>query len=125
MFQVKVKVSNPKNSSLSFEGAFWVDSGALYSVIPEDRLHHIQVQPIDQRTVIMADGRKDTRAFGACDMDLEGFKGPLPCPVIFGPKDSLLLLGATALESFGVDVDPRQKCLVPILTVLGGFLASK
>ena len=39
-------------------------------------------------------------------------------------KDSLFLLGATALENFGVEVDPIQKTLKPILAVIGGFLAS-
>jgi hypothetical protein len=35
-----------------------------------------------------------------------------------------LLLGATALENFGVEVDPINKRLKPILAVIGGFLAS-
>ena len=35
-----------------------------------------------------------------------------------------LLIGATALENFGVEVDPIQKRLKPILAVIGGFLAS-
>jgi hypothetical protein len=36
----------------------------------------------------------------------------------------LLLVGATALENFGVEVDPVQKRLKPILAVIGGFRAS-
>jgi hypothetical protein len=35
-----------------------------------------------------------------------------------------LLLGATALENFGVEADPINKQLKPILGVIGGFLAS-
>ena len=46
------------------------------------------------------------------------------CPVIFAPKGSLFLLGATALENFGVDADPIQKRLEPVPTIIGGFLAS-
>jgi len=45
--------------------------------------------------------------------------------VIFAPKGSLFLLGATALENFGVDADPIQKKLKPILAIIGGFLASQ
>ena len=44
--------------------------------------------------------------------------------MIFAPKGSLLLLGATALENFGVEADPIEKKLKPILAVIGGFLAS-
>jgi hypothetical protein len=38
----------------------------------------------------------------------------LTCPLIFGPTGSLYLLGATALETFGVDADPVGKRLKPI-----------
>jgi hypothetical protein len=49
----------------------------------------------------------------------------LTCPVVFAPKGSLYLLGATALENFGVDADPTTKRLKPILAIIGGFLASR
>jgi hypothetical protein len=44
---------------------------------------------------------------------------------VFGPPGSLYLLGATALETFGVDVDPVGKKLKPLAAVIGGFLASR
>jgi len=37
----------------------------------------------------------------------------------------LYLLGATALEIFGVDADPTTRKLKPILAIIGGFLASR
>jgi len=54
----------------------------------------------------------------------------LTCPLIFGssrsgPSGSLYLLGATALETFGVDADPVGKRLKPIAAVIGGFLARR
>jgi hypothetical protein len=42
--------------------------------------------------------------------------------VIFEPKGSLFSLGATALENFGVEVDPIQEKLKPILAIIVGFL---
>ena len=66
----------------------------------------------------------DTRLFGSCDLQIEGLEGGVPCPIIFEPKGSLFLLGATALENFGVQADPVQKTLKPVLAVIGGFLAS-
>ncbi|RJP32411.1 MAG: hypothetical protein C4527_06135 [Candidatus Omnitrophota bacterium] len=124
LFQKKVKVSNSKNPDRFFEGEFWVDTGALYSFIPENELQKIVVMPTSKRNLILADGRQDTRLLGFCDFQIEGLEGGIPCPVIFVPKDSLLLLGATALENFGVEVDPIRKILKPILAVIGGFLAS-
>jgi hypothetical protein len=74
--------------------------------------------------LILADGRQDTRHLGFCDFQIEGLEGTVPCPVIFAPEGSLLPLGATALENFGVGADPIEKKLKPILAVIGGFLAS-
>ena len=125
MFKKKVKVSNSKDSEQFFEEDFWVDTGALYSFIPENYLEKIGVEPITKRSLIRADGRVDTRLFGFCDFHIEGLEGNIPCPVIFAPKSSLFLLGATALENFGVEVDPIQKKLIPMLAIIGGFIASK
>ena len=120
MFKKKVKVSNSKDPNQFFEAEFWVDTGALYSFIPEDYLERIGVEPSTKRNLIFADGRQDTRLFGFCDFQIEDIEGSIPCPVIFAPKGSLLLLGATALENFGVEVDPIQKKLKPVLAIIGG-----
>ena len=125
MFKKKVRVSNSKNPKQNFEEEFWVDTGALYSFVPEDYLERIGIEPAVKRNLILADGRQDTRLLGFCDFQIEGLEGSIPCPVIFAPKDSLFLLGATALANFGVDVDPIQKKLKPILAIIGGFLASQ
>ena len=122
MFKKKVKVSNSKDPNKFFEEEFWVDMGALYSFVPEDYLEKIGVEPSAKRNLILADGRQDTRLLGFCDLEIDGFEGNIPCPVIFAPKGSLLLLGTTALENFGVEVDPIQKKLKPVLAIIGGFL---
>ena len=125
MFKIKVKVSNVKDPSMYFEEEFWVDTGALYSFIPEDYLERIGVEPATKRNLVFADGRRDTKLLGFCDFEINTFEGRITCPVIFAPKGSLFLLGATALENFGVDADPVQKKLKPILAVIGGFVASR
>jgi predicted aspartyl protease len=125
MLKKKVKVCNSKDPKRFFEEEFWVDTGALYSFIPEDCLEKIGVEPSVKRNLILSDGRKDSRPLGFCDFQIEGLEGSIPCPVIFAPKGSLFLLGATALENFGVEVDPIQKKLKPILAIIGGFVASQ
>jgi len=124
MFKQKVKVSNLKNAELFFEEDFWVNTGALYSFIPEDLLERIKAEPVDSRNIILADGRTDKRLIGFCNFQIEGLKATLPCPVIFTPKNSLFLLGATALENFCVDADPTSKKFKPIAAIIGGFTAS-
>jgi predicted aspartyl protease len=124
MFKKRVRVSNSKNPKSFFDEEFWIDTGALYSFVPEDCLQRIGVEPSAPRNLVLADGRQETRLLGFCDFQIEGLEGSIPCPVIFAPKGSLFLIGATALENFGVEVDPLQKRLKPILAVIGGFLAS-
>jgi predicted aspartyl protease len=125
MFQVRVKVTNPSDGSRSFEEDFWVDTGALYTFIPEDRLAAIGLQPLMTREVILADGRRERRLFGEARLTVQGLDETLTCPIIFGPKESLYLLGATALEAFGVTADPVAQRLQPVAAVIGGFLATR
>src|ERR1051326_770847 len=96
MFQIRVKVANPTDPARSFEEDFWVDTGALYSFVPEDRLKEIDLSPIHSREVVLADGRRDRRLLGEARMTVEGLGETLTCPILFAPKGSLYLLGATA-----------------------------
>lgn len=125
MFKVAVKLANPADPSRFFEEEFWVDTGAIYSFVPEDRLEEIGLSPLRSRDLILADGRHDRRLIGEALFTLPELDETLTCPVVFAPKGSLYLLGATALENFGVDVDPTTRRLKPILGIIGGFLASR
>ena len=125
MFRVNVRIANPADANRSFEESFWIDTGALYSFVPEDRLQEIGVEPRHTRELILADGRRDRRLMGEALFTISDLGETLTCPVIFAPKGSLYLLGATALENFGVEVDPTARKLKPILGIIGGFLASR
>lgn len=118
MLKKRVRVSNSKQPERSFQDEFWVDTGALYSFVPKDLLEQIGVEPSATRRLVLADGREETRLLGFCDFEVESLEGRIPCPVIFAPEGSLLLLGATALENFGVEVDPIHKTLKPIVVVM-------
>lgn len=123
-FQVRVKIANPSNPELYFDENFWVDTGALYSFIPEDRLHAIGIEPLHTRELILADGWRDRRLLGEALFTVYELNETLTCPVIFAPKGSLFLLGATALENFGVDADTTARKLKPVLSIIGSCLAS-
>jgi predicted aspartyl protease len=125
MFQVNVRVTNPAQPEKFFEERFWVDTGALYTFVPEGRLNAIGLKPLRSRELILADGRRDRRLLGEALLTLPELDETLTCPVIFAPADSLYLLGATALENFGVQADPAAQCLKPIAAVIGGYLGSR
>lgn len=125
MFQVRVRVSNPSDRLRFFEEDFWVDTGALYSFIPEGRLNEIGIPPLRTRELILADGRRDRRPLGEAVLTIPQLDESLTCPVIFAPADSLYRLGATALESFAVQADPTTQRLKPIAAVIGSFIAPQ
>lgn len=125
MFKVRVKVTNPADVARYFEEDFWVDTGALHTFLPEDRLEEIGLKPMRSREVILADGRRDRRLLGEALLTVPELGETLTCPVLFAPPGSLYLLGAMALENFGVDADPTTKRLKPISAVIGGHLASR
>jgi hypothetical protein len=96
MFQVRVKVSNSADPGRSFEEEFWVDTGALYSFVPEDRLVAIALAHHEERQLIHADGRTDRRRIGSAIFQVEGLSERMPCPAIFAPPGSPYLLGDQA-----------------------------
>jgi predicted aspartyl protease len=125
MFQVKVTVANSESPERSFQEPFWVDTGALYSFAPEDKLKTIGVPPKFARDFVFADGKTDRRLVGEAVFKIEGIDETITCLVVFGPPGSLFLLGATALENFGVQADPTSQKLRPITAVIGTAWATR
>jgi len=120
MFQVTVRVANPRDGSRFFDEQFWVDTGALSTFAPEDRLQSIGIAPVRARELILADGRLDRRLLGEAVLTIPQPDESLTCPIVFAPPGSLYLLGATALEIFGVQADPTTQELKPIAAIIGG-----
>lgn len=125
MFQVNVRVENPHDPSKYFEEMFWVDTGALYSFVPEDRLLAIGLAPKVTREFVLADGRRDRRLVGEALLTVDELGETMTCPIVFGPPDSLYLLGATALENFSVQADPIARKLRPVAAVIGTMLVGR
>ena len=125
MFKVRTRVANPVDPTRFFEEEFRVDTGAFHSLIPEDRLTEIGIKPLHSREYTLADGRRDRRLEGEALFTIPELKETHTCSVIFGPKDSLCLLGATTLENFVVEADPASGKLKPIAMIIGGFTVSR
>ena len=106
---VDVTVRNPADPTGSWEGSFLVDTGAIDSLVPRSRSEAIGIRPEGQRVYELADGSE-------VSMDVAGarieFMGELTAGlIIFGDTDAEPLLGVTALESVGVEVDPQSQRL--------------
>lgn len=89
-----------------------VDTGASDTMLPEDVLSRLGLEPVEQLPFQLADERVVQYRVGEARIRLDGRERTIP--VVFGPVGVMPLLGATALEIFHLGVDPVQQRLVPV-----------
>lgn len=104
-----VIIRNPADRSRSWEGRFLLDTGATDSLVPRPRLEAIGLMPEAQRTYVLADGSEITMDVAVARIELLGEM--VGGTVLFGDADAEPLLGVTALESLGIEVDPLNQRL--------------
>jgi predicted aspartyl protease len=93
-----------------------IDSGAVYSLVPAKTLSKLGISPYKTVDFILADGTKIVRQVGDAYFEYNGEGGS--APVIFGEKGDKPLLGATALESIGLVLNPFKRELYPMRMVI-------
>ena len=106
---VDARIRNPAAPERSWQGSFLVDTGAIDSLVPRPHLEAIGLHPVGQRVYETADGREVTLDITIARIDLMG--EPTAGVIIFGDAEAEPLLGVTALESVGVEVDPVNQRL--------------
>ncbi len=108
--QVTVTVRNPADLNRSWDGLFLVDTGATDSMVPRVHLEAIGLKPKGQRVYELADGSELT--FDVTTADLEFMGEIVGGTIIMGDDDDAEpLLGVTALESVGIEIDPKNQRL--------------
>ncbi len=110
-FTMPIGVGNIDSREFVYVDAL-VDTGATYSMFPRDFLEDIQVEPSWMVDFKLADGSQIARWVGPAYLQL--LDREMPCAMVFGDP-GVFLIGATALEIFGLAADPVNKCLVPIV----------
>ncbi|MXV86766.1 MAG: clan AA aspartic protease [Acidimicrobiales bacterium] len=119
---VTVTVKNPAARERVWQGEFLVATGAIESLVPRQYLEAIGVEPIGSRTYEMADGRRLQLDIGLAE--LEFMDETVGTTVVFLDDDVEPLLGLTALESAGIEVDPRNQQLKRLSAVRLKALAT-
>lgn len=109
---VKTIIKNPEKPSNKIEEDFLVDSGAVYSVVPGEKLLKLGIKPHRKQSFVLADGTKIEREIGDAIFEIEGLRGA--APIVFGRKGDSLLLGAFTLEALGLVLDPFKRQLRPM-----------
>ena len=109
IIQVTVAVCNPNDPEKRWESLFLVDTGAIDCIVPGNQLREIGIEPRGKRTYELADGSELAMDIGVAQIEFMGeFVGTT---VIFGKDDVEPILGVTALESVGIEIDPQNQRL--------------
>ena len=95
--------------SLTLNGL--VDTGASYTQVPASTLEELGIERERSRVFTLADGSKRELFIGLVRMGLQGENASVY--VIFGDENGKILLGALALESFGLAADATIGRLIP------------
>jgi clan AA aspartic protease len=101
--------SRDKTRSRSLNGL--VDTGASYTQVPASILDELGIERFEARVLSLADGSQREFSLGWVEMELQGRPGFVY--VIFGDEGGKMLLGATALEAYGLAADAKNKKLIP------------
>ena len=106
---VTVLVRNPAEPDRTWEGLFLVDTGTPDSLVPKQYLEAIGLEPKGQRLYELADGSELKMDITVGQIEFMGeFVGGT---ILFGETDAEPTLGATALASAGIEVDPLNQQL--------------
>ncbi len=106
---VTVNVTNPGDHSREWSGVFLVDTGATDSLVPRQHLEQIGLEPDGSRVYVLADGSELRIDIAVARLEILG--EIVGTTVMFGDDHVEPLLGVTALESLGIEVDPRNQRL--------------
>lgn len=106
---VTVSLKVPGGQNGAYEALFLVDTGATDSMAPATELARAGFHSVGRTTYELADGTLHEYPFGLAQIE---FMGEVTAGrVIFGPENVEPILGATALESVGIIIDPTSRTL--------------
>lgn len=112
---VPVTIRNLAQRDRAWEGLFLVDTGATDCMVPRRYLESIGLAPEGRRAYEMADGSQLHVDITAALVEFMG--EAVGATIIMSETDAEPLLGVTALESAGIEVDPRNETLKRLPTI--------
>jgi clan AA aspartic protease len=95
---------------------FLVDSGAIYSVLPEEVWRALRLKPEREVEFTLADGTSIKRSVSECRFEISGEAAT--SPVVLGEEHDGALLGAVTLETLGLMLNPLTREILPMRMAL-------
>jgi len=114
LFRVTGRVAGPTGRAEDVE--LLVDTGATLLVVPRALATRLELVARRSQPVVVAGGQRAIWPVAEATLRLEGMDVTTPC---FIAPEGPALLGAVALESLFLGVDPVAKRLIPVEGLAG------
>lgn len=121
--RIEGTVTGPSGASRAVE--FLVDSGASYTVLPDDVWRDLGLIARKEVALALADGTIVRRKLSECHIAIA--REDAPTPVLLGEPGDEALLGVVTLEVLGLVFHPLKRELQPmrlLMACLGPLRAS-
>ena len=102
---------------------FLVDSGAIYSVLPEETWRALRLRPERQVEFTLADGTPIERGVSECRFEIRAEAAT--SPVVLDEEHEGALLGAVTLKTLGFMLNPLTRETLPMRMALSGLRSSR
>ena len=102
---------------------FLVDSGAIYSVLPEETWRALRLKAERQVKFTLADDTRIERGVSECRFELRGEAAT--SPVVLGEEHDGPLVGAVTLATLGFMLNPLTRETRPMRMALSRLRSSR
>jgi clan AA aspartic protease len=116
MTYIRAKVSRPDGRGRPINVRFLVDTGTVYTVLPETIWRSLKLKAQRAVEFTLVDGTTITCQVSECRFTIEGQRAT--SPVILGEAADAPLLGAVTLETLGLMINPLSRELLPMRMML-------
>jgi predicted aspartyl protease len=110
-YELAGRVSTGPGDSTAFEVRFTVDSGVIYSVLPQPVWTQLGLAPQRRQDIRLPDGAAVTRSVSSCHISLGFVEGY--AAVFLGEPGDVAVLGWVTLLALGFVLDPFTRQLQP------------
>jgi predicted aspartyl protease len=115
LFYVSASLTGPTGRSEAVD--LLVDTGATLRTVPRSLADRLALRTLRAQAVQLAGGLEDMWPLAEVRLQIDGCEVTTPCFIAPGGP---ALLGAVALESLFLSVDPVAKRLIPVKGIVAG-----
>jgi len=120
---VHARLRRPDGRGKTHDVRFLVDSGAIYSVLPQKVWRAMRLKPERRIEFTLADGTPIERGVSECRFEIR--EHAATSPVVLGEDQDGALLGAVTLETQGLMLNPLTREILPMQMALSRVRTSK